>query len=101
MAPRPRRPHLEPLKPPDAKALFRDIMESGVVEFSGHALEEMKADELETPDCLNVLRGGVVNPPEYVNGEWRYRVSTQRICIVVAFASNTRLRVVTAWRIQR
>jgi hypothetical protein len=76
-------------------------MESGVVEFTGHAQEEMGKDDLASPDCLNVLRGGVVHPPEHVNGEWRYRVSTQRICIVVAFISNTRLRVVTAWRIQR
>jgi hypothetical protein len=94
-------PHLVPLKPPEAKPLFRDIMENGVVEFSSHAIDEIGVDNMETSDCLNVLRGGVVHPPDYVNGEWRYRVSTQRICIVVALASKMKLRVVTAWRIQR
>lgn len=93
--------HLRPMKPGEARPLFRTIVEKGVVAFSAHAKEEMKKDELETTDCLNVIRGGVVHPAEFENGEWRYRVSTQRICIVVALISPTRLRVVTAWRIQQ
>jgi hypothetical protein len=91
-------PALEPLKPPDAKWLAREIVNNGTVEFSGHALEEMDKDELHTTDCLNILRAGIYEPPEYINGEWRYRVRTQRICVVVTFKSETRLRVVTAWR---
>lgn len=94
-------PALEPLKPPDAKKLAREIVETGVVEVSGHAQEEMANDELQTTDCLNLLRAGVFNPPEHINGEWRYRVTTPRICVVIAFTSETRLRVVTAWRIKR
>lgn len=94
-------PALEPLKPPDAKALAREIVENGVVEVSRHAIEEMAEDDLQTADCLNLLRAGVYEPPDFANGEWRYRVHTSRICIVVAFASETRLRVVTAWRIKR
>lgn len=93
-------PALEPLKPPDAKKLSREIVETGFVEWSSHAEEEMGNDELETADCLNLLRAGVFTPPEYVNGEWRYRVETSTICIVIAFTSETRLRVVTAWRIK-
>jgi hypothetical protein len=91
-------PALEPLKPPDAKKLAREIAENGVIEISGHALEEMANDELQTTDCLNLLRAGVCEAPEYINGEWRYRVGTSRICVVIAFISETRLRVVTAWR---
>jgi hypothetical protein len=91
-------PALEPLKPPDAKKLARDIVENGVVEVSGHAKEEMVNDELQTTDCLNLLRAGVCEPPEYINGEWRYRVGTPRICVVFTFVSETRLRVITAWR---
>ncbi len=89
------------MKPGEARPLFRSIVETGVVAFSGHAQEEMKNDELETTDCLNVIRGGAVYPAEFVNGEWRYKVSTQRICIVVALVSATRIRVVTAWRISQ
>lgn len=95
------RPDLEPLKPPNARKLIRDIVENGVVAFSGHALEEMEDDDMETPDCLNVLRGGVVGPAEYINNQWRYRVTTPRMCVVMTFLSSERLRVVTAWRIQQ
>jgi len=91
-------PALEPLKPPDAKKLAREIVNKGTVEFSGHALEEMANDELQTTDCLNILRAGIYEPPEHINGELRYRVGTQRICVVITFVSDTRLRVVTAWR---
>lgn len=94
-------PALEPFKPPEAKKLVRDIVENGVLVFSGHAQEEMAKDELQAADCLNLLRGGVYHPPEFINGEWRYRVTTQRICVVFAFASQTRMRVVTVWRIKQ
>lgn len=91
-------PVFEPLKLPDAKKLARDIVEKGFVDFCGHALEEMKKDDLQTTDCVNLIRGGTYEPPDFINGEWRYRVVTQRICVVFAFQSDTRMRVVTAWR---
>ena len=94
-------PVLAPLKPPEAKALARNIAENGVVEFSGHALDEMNKDEMETTDCLNLVRAGVYQPPELEKGEWRYRIWTARMCIVIAFSSETRLRVITAWRNER
>ena len=59
----------------------------------------MEADDLKAGDCLNVLRGGWVEPAELEAGTWRYRVATQRIVVVVAFRSETVLVVVTAWRI--
>lgn len=91
-------PVIRPLTPPAAKALARDISENGIVEFSAHAREEMGKDRLDAVDCLNLVRAGVFQPPELEKGEWRYRVSTARMCIVVAFRSTDRLRVVTAWR---
>lgn len=94
-------PALEPLKPPDAKKLAREIVENGTVDFSGHALEEMAKDDLQAADCLNLLRGGVYESPEPIKGEWRYRVGTQRICVVVVFVSGVRMRVVTAWRVKQ
>lgn len=65
---------------------------------SKHACEEMAADGLQLGDCLNVLRAGVVQDPELVNGTWRYRVRTQRIVVVVAFRDEAHIRIVTAWR---
>ena len=58
----------------------------------------MTKDDLSIVDCVNVLRAGVVEPAEYENGSWRYRVRTQRIYVVVAFRSEKQLVIVTAWR---
>jgi hypothetical protein len=58
----------EPLDPARARQRIRNILNSGTVSFSGHALEEMAKDELTTVDCTNVLRGGVVEPPEFERG---------------------------------
>lgn len=91
-------PLREPLEPGAVKQLIRTIIELGTVSFSKHALEEMAKDDLTTVDCVNVLRGGVVEPGELERGSWRYRVSTGRICVVIAFRSEEELVVVTAWR---
>lgn len=91
----------EPLKPPEAKAQARAIAEHGVIEFSAHAMAEMKNDGLESTDCFNLVRAGVFQFPELEKGEWRYRVCTAGMCVVIAFQSETRLRIVTAWRNRR
>ncbi len=59
----------------------------------------MAKDGLAEIDVVNVLRGGVVEPGEWENGSWRYRVRTSRIAVVAAFRSETMLVVVTAWRL--
>jgi hypothetical protein len=87
------------LEPARARQLIRNILNSGTASFSGHALEEMAKDDLTTVDCTNVLRGGVVETPEFERGTWRYRVRTNRIYVVVTFRSETQLVVVTAWRL--
>jgi hypothetical protein len=88
----------EPLTLPHARKLIRQILLTGTVSFSTHALQEMAHDHMTTVDCTNVLRGGVVEPPEYRDGTWRYRVRTASLSVVVAFRSGTHLAVVTAWR---
>jgi hypothetical protein len=88
------------LDPIRARQLIRNIINSGTVSFSGPALEEMAKDDLTTVDCTNVLRGGVVEPPEFERETWRYRVRTNRIYVVVVFRSETQLMVVTAWRLK-
>ena len=91
----------EPLKPDKARRLIREILESGQVTFSGHALEALADDELSMVDGVNVLRAGIVDPAEFEKGCWRYRVRTRRMVVVIAFRSETEIRVVTAWREMR
>jgi hypothetical protein len=88
----------DPLRPDAAKRRIVECLSRGVVSPSKHACEEMQNDNLGIVDCINVLRAGVVEEPEQVNGTWRYRVRTAQIVVVVAFRSETHLRIVTAWR---
>ena len=86
-----------PLDNDAAKRLIVQILKTGTVSFSRHALEEMEKDNLTTVDGANVLRG-LVEFCEEINRTWRYRVRTTRMTFVVAFRSETALTVVTAWR---
>jgi hypothetical protein len=45
-----------------------------------------------------VLRGGVVEPAEFTNQSWRYRVRQGRRFVVVTFRSESWTVVVTVWR---
>jgi uncharacterized protein DUF4258 len=90
-----------PLSNDDAKRAIVNILKTGTIGFSNHALEEMEKDGLTTVDAANVLRGGVVEFCEEVNRAWRYRVRTARMTFVVAFRSDQMLTVVTAWRKSR
>ncbi|HYO69549.1 MAG TPA: DUF4258 domain-containing protein, partial [Archangium sp.] len=66
---------------------------------SRHAKEELANDDLDMFDVRNVLRAGkILEEPELENGTWRYRVHTERMTVVVAFVSESKLKIVTAWR---
>lgn len=91
-----------PLSPDKSKRLIRDVIQKGGVIWGRHVLEDkFPKEKLNTVDCINVMRGGTVDPPEFENGEWRYRVWTSKITVVVSLVDNSRLRVVTAWRTGR
>lgn len=87
-----------PLKPADARKLIAVVLTSGQLVFSRHARDEMAKDKMVEQDAINVLRAGSVDPAEMERGTWRYRVHTQRFCVVVTFDSATDAVVVTAWR---
>lgn len=91
----------EPLRADAVKRLVRQILEDGHVSFTSHAEQELAKDDLSMVDVDNVLRGGVASEGEWENGQWRYRMYTQRIEVVIAFRSPGRLVVITAWRNQR
>lgn len=89
----------EPFNRQEAKKLIQQILKEGITLFSRHAEEELKKDELSVVDATNVLRAGTITEePELEKGSWRYRVRTERMVVVVAFVSETKLKVVTAWR---
>lgn len=57
---------------------------------------------MTTVDASNVLRAGQIREEgEEENGTIRYRVHTERMCVVIAFRSTTTVRVITAWRKNR
>jgi hypothetical protein len=89
----------EPLSFADAHRLARTILQTGSVAFTQHAREEMAKDKLAGVDVTNVIRGGYCEGRDLISGTWRYRLRTARIFVVVAFRSETELRVVTAWRV--
>lgn len=82
----------------DPKKVIERILANGSVIFSKHAKVEMAKDGLTAPDIVNVLRGGVSEPWEFEGGSYRYRMTTKRMCVVVAIRSEAELIVVTAWR---
>ena len=86
-----------------AKALLRRLLEEGTTTWTKHALKEAGKDGLTTVDVVNVLRGGVVDEPEFENGAWRYHVRTAKIQVVVQFdgedeAAPDEITVVTTWK---
>lgn len=93
----------EPISPPAAKALILDILANGEVTFSNHALDEMGREDpdITEEEAFAVLRGGIVEPAEFRSGSWRYRVRAMGVYVVIAFRSETRAKVVTAWRVRR
>lgn len=88
----------EPLEPDKARRLIREILEKGSVSFSGHSEKALADDDLATVDAVSALRAGVVEPPEFEKGCWRYRIRTPRIVVVIVFRSASEIAVVTAWR---
>ena len=89
----------EPLKRTEAKKLILSILKGGSISFAQpHAMERLKKRHMSTVDCLNVLRGGTAEGAEFENGEWRYRVHTAKMTVVVRFEEKTELMIVTAWR---
>jgi hypothetical protein len=86
----------------EARKLLSQILKTGSLAYWKHAEDQMTERNLTKNDVLNVLRGGhITEPGEWEGASWRYRVHTDRMCAVVAFADLTHAAVVTAWRKER
>ncbi len=89
----------EPLRPNEAKKLISSILKDGFVSYSQpHAMERLEKHGMSTTDCINILRSGTVEEAEHEYGEWRYRVHTGKMTVIVRFEVETELMIVTAWR---
>lgn len=90
----------EPLPPPKVKRVLWAALASGGISFTNHALQEMAKDGITEDEALLVLRGGIVEPGEFVRQSYRYRVHASRAYVVVALRSTSAAVVVTAWRLR-
>jgi hypothetical protein len=88
----------EPLIPSEVKRLARECLEAGTFVLSDHAADRLRERGLDVQDVMNVLRGGVPQPGEFVEGTWRYPILTSRMGVVVAFEGPSEVVIVTAWR---
>ena len=89
----------EPFRAHEAKRRIRAILVSGFVNYDiPHFRQEATKDNIDMMDVTNVLRGGVVEEAEMERGEWRYRVRTQKFCVVVQFEAEDEILLVTTWR---
>lgn len=89
------------LEPFDAKKLLRRVCEVGKLELTNHAEEVLRKAKLDLLDCMNVLRGGSFEYPEWENGTWTHRASTSKMTVVVAIDEHFATFTITdAWRNQ-
>jgi hypothetical protein len=90
------------LHPNEVRKRLSFVLSRGFYVIWKHCQQELAKDNLDDMDAVNVLRGGrVTEPGELVKGQWRYRVHTDRMCVVVQFESDQAISVVTAWRKQK
>lgn len=91
-------PSNEPYGEDIAKRLIKDCIAHGTVRLTDHALQRCSARGLTAGDCVNALKSGTVDPAEWENGTWRYRVRAGPITVVIAFRDVRALTVITAWK---
>jgi len=58
----------QPLTRREARRLIGEILATGTVGFSSHALDELHKDEATAVDAAGVLRAGVVERAVWRNG---------------------------------
>ena len=83
-----------------ARKLAKRILTHGSVVFTRHARDEMENDDLLETDIANTIGAGLITEPGELGhqGDWCYRIRTNRICVVFLFRSPVELVVVTVWR---
>jgi hypothetical protein len=91
----------QPLRKDAARRLLSQIIETGVVRFTKHALRELKTDGITQARALVLLQGGVLSEAEWENGQWRHHVEAQQDVLVLTFEDESNAVVITGWRRKR
>lgn len=90
------------LNPNQARKWLSEVLNScgvRVVSLSRHCRMEMQNDRLIPEDIYQVLRDGkIYDFPEFEKGSFRYRVETERICVIVLFEEPNFIWCITTWR---
>lgn len=82
-----------------AKKLLDQLRSESKYITTNHLREELAKDNLTTLDCMNVLRCGRVEHPEWENGRWRYLVHTPKMAVIVEIDEDqSEFTIITAWR---
>jgi hypothetical protein len=59
----------------------------------------MAERDMTVGDVINVLhQGKILTDGEFERGQWRYRVQTLKMTVVIAFNNPSHVRGVTCWR---
>ncbi len=67
--------------------------------YGGHFKERLIERKMIMGDIINVLhKGKIFDDAEFENGQWRYRISTSKMTVVIAFNNPTSIRLITCWR---
>jgi hypothetical protein len=88
----------QPLQATEARSQIRQILDHGALLVSRHFKQKLRQQHMVMSEVLSALRNGTVDEAEWENGSWRHRVRTSRLVVVVAFASESELALVTTWR---
>lgn len=74
-----------PLDPTVARKFIREYIAAGrTVFYTLHARQRMVERDVAQPEVLAALRSGWIGAAAYENGSWRYPVTANALCVVVA-----------------
>jgi len=85
----------------DALALVQSILQDGMLAHSESLKGELASNRMTMLDVNNVLRLGTVREEgtfHALSGTYRYKVETDRMCVVVVFGDENEMQVITGWR---
>lgn len=99
---------MPPRRAVEARTLIRAILSAGgAVVLVPHALDRQGQRTITMGDVLNVLRGGIVDEPEFEHGAFRYRVRASLFSVVIELPDDevpspgdAEITVVTVMRMQ-
>ncbi len=84
-----------------ARKLLTQILKADPTYFTygKYFIQRMDERDLIIGDIINTLHmGEILTDAEFEKGQWRYRVETKKIIVVVSFENPSHIRGVTCWR---